>query len=125
MTSPTLISGDVITHISGRPLQPLTYAASVDRLRRAVDPVTVTVARRPGADGGAVQRGDGGAAKRPADEPAAGTGVLMGMMLVGVRWRRDSVGAGLGEREWVNNLVIGRLTRQLSGDCLVTPAGKR
>ena len=97
------------------PLRPLAYAAAVDRLRRAVDPVTLTVLRR--ADGGAAQRSDGGAAKRPADEAAAedGDNVSGGSL----EKRLCTNGAG---RESVNDLVIGRLTRQLSGDALATPA---
>lgn len=120
---PSPVSGDVITHISGQPLQPLIYAASVDRLRRAVDPVTLTVAR-PRADGGAVQRRDGGAAKRPAYEAAAGEGSGDGDDVSRGSLEKRLCRGGVG-RESVNDLVIGRLTRQLSGDCLATPAGKR
>ena len=114
-------TGDVITHISGCPLRPLTYSAAVDRLRRAVDPVTLTVSRRGAADSGAATRSDGGAAKRPADEdvPAEAAGDDVSRGSLEKRLCREGIG-----RQSVNDLVIGKLTRQLSGDCLATPAGK-
>ncbi|XP_043212218.1 tyrosine-protein phosphatase non-receptor type 13-like [Amphibalanus amphitrite] len=116
-TRALIAGGDVITHISGCPLRPLSYSAAVDRLRRAVDPVTLTVIRR--GDGGAASRIDSGASKRPADEDA-GDGDDVSRGSLEKRLCRDGPG-----RESVNDLVIGRLTRQLSGDCLATPEGKR
>ncbi|KAF0292066.1 hypothetical protein FJT64_009877 [Amphibalanus amphitrite] len=116
-TRALIAGGDVITHISGCPLRPLSYSAAVDRLRRAVDPVTLTVIRR--GDGGAASWTDSGAAKRPADEDA-GDGDDVSRGSLEKRLCRDGPG-----RESVNDLVIGRLTRQLSGDCLATPEGKR